>query len=189
MEEIDNIQYITSNDVKFKVAERVFQNTGIRLVQKSLTTPEIQSTKVEEVAEYSARWTSNQLKAPVVLTDAGFYISALKGFPGPFVKYINDWLSADDILSLMKDKDDRYAVFEDCLAYCQPGEEPIIFKGMYNGTLSITKGEKGGTTIDQIFIPQGFKIPISEIPADEMLEYWGNIGIWKQFKRYLMDRR
>jgi len=86
---MDNILvYVTGNDTKFEVALKTFSNTGIALLQKSLSTPEIQSKSVQEVAMYSARWASKELDKPVIVTDAGFYIEALNGFPGPFIKFV-----------------------------------------------------------------------------------------------------
>jgi len=99
--------YVTGNSVKFDVALKTFTDTGVVLLQKKLDTPEIQSKSVQEVAMYSARWASKELNRPVIVTDAGFYIEALKGFPGPFIKFVNEWFSADDYINLMKDKTNR----------------------------------------------------------------------------------
>lgn len=188
MKKNEQLIYLTSNQVKFEVAKRVFEDTDIELIQRSMPTPEIQSTEVAVVAEYSAKWAYEQLNQPVIVTDAGLHISALKGFPGPFIKYINEWLSADDLLSLMKDKDNRQVVIKDCLSYCEAGKKPVTFCGEYHGTLSTVKGRGCGTPMDQLFIPSGFAATISEISADKMVTYWSSIGIWQQFKSYLFDR-
>lgn len=43
--------------------------------------------------------------------DAGFAINVLNRFPGTFVKYVNNWLSEEKILTLLGGKDDRSAYF------------------------------------------------------------------------------
>jgi len=140
---MDNtLVYITGNHIKFNVASQVFMNTGIVLLQKKLSTPEIQSKSVQEVAKYSATWASKLLNKPVIVTDAGFYIEALNGFPGPFIKFVNEWFSVEDYINLMQGKTNRTLIIEDCLAYCYPNKEPIVFTGSYRGKLANEPGSK-----------------------------------------------
>ena len=94
------IVFVTGNPYKFEVAQKSFENSDINIVQQEIETPEIQSTDVKEIASYSAKWAAEKLGKPVVLTDAGYYIKTLNGFPGPFIKYINKWLTAEDVLKL-----------------------------------------------------------------------------------------
>lgn len=180
--------YVTGNSVKFDVASKSFANTGINLLQMKLDTPEIQSKSVQEVAMYSARWASKQLNKPVIVTDAGFYIEALNGFPGPFIKYVNEWFSADDYVNLVKDKSNRSIVIQDCLAYCHPGFEPLAFTGTYRGRLAIQPSCSQGTSIEKVYIPEGFDVPISDIPAEKMISYWSNGEIMSKFKIYIMTK-
>lgn len=184
----NTLVYITGNDVKFSVASQVFTNTGIVLLQNNLSTPEIQSKSVQEVAMYSASFASKELNQPVMVTDAGFYIEALKGFPGPFIKFVNEWFSADDYINLMQGKTNRTLIIQDCLAYCYPNEKPVVFTGSYRGKLASKPSEKPGTSIEQIFIPEGFHVPISDIPAEEMISYWSNGEIMSKFKEYILDK-
>ena len=185
MSRINTLTYVTGNEKKFKVAEEVLRESGILLRQEHLHTPEIQSCRVEEVAEYSAIWASQYLSQPVVVTDAGFYIEALNGFPGPFIKFINEWFSAQDFLSLMQGKNNRQILIRDCLAYCQPNEKPVTFCRVYRGMLATEPGRKRSTPIEQVFIPEGYSVPASEIPPEEMLMYWSNVSAWQELKQYL----
>lgn len=78
------LAFVTGNKYKFEVVRKVLAEQGVTLVQQNLDTPEIQSANVEEVASYSATWASDRLQKPVIITDAGYYIKALNGFPGPY---------------------------------------------------------------------------------------------------------
>lgn len=186
---IDSLVYITGNDIKFNIASGVFKDTGFVLLQKKLDTPEIQSKSVQDIATYSAIWASKELNQPVIVTDAGFYIEALNGFPGPFIKYVNQWFSADDYINLMQHKTNRTIIVQDCLAYCKPNEQPVVFTGTYHGTLATEPGKKSTTPIEQVYIPEGYDIPISELPTDEMLSYWSNSEILTQLKKYLLVQK
>jgi XTP/dITP diphosphohydrolase len=185
MVRIRTCTFITGNELKFRVAAEVMNDSGIVLRQELLHTPEIQSSRVEEVAEYSAIWASRQLNQPVVVTDAGFCIEALNGFPGPFIKFINEWFSADDYLRLMQGKNNRRIVARDCLAFCQPDEKPLTFCREFRGVVATEPGRQKGTPIEQIFIPEGYSVPASEVAPDDMLAYWSSASTWHDLKKYL----
>jgi len=185
-----DIIFVTGSEYKFDVAKKTLAGSDFELIQQELETPEIQSMDVAEVASYSAKWTSEKLQKTAAVTDAGCYISALNGFPGPFIKWVNKWISAEDFLNLMKGKDDRSVEVRACLGYCEPGAEPVIFTGVSRGKLSLAPGVKGITPIDEIFIPEGYDKPSSEIPWDEMAKFWskGADSTWTQLAEYLKKK-
>lgn len=166
------ILFITGNEYKFQVAQKVLSIIGVELIQKELDTPEIQSVSIEKIVSFSAQWACDLLKEPVILSDVEYCIEALNGFPGPFIKYINEWLSADDILRLMAGKENREVFVKDCLAYCEPGKKPAIFCDFAKGAIANKKGSKGKTSINEIFIPEGYDKVESDIPWDEMKDFW-----------------
>lgn len=186
---MNTLVYVTGNRLKFNVAVKAFQDTNIKLIQENIDTPEIQSTSVEEIAIYSSKWASARLNKAVAVTDAGFYIEALNGFPGPFIKYVNQWFSVDDFINLMKGKTNRSIIIKDCIAYSHPNGEHISFTGIYKGQLAKEPGRKGATPIEQIFIPDGYDIPISEISPDDATAYWSNGTILNELKKYLLGRK
>lgn len=179
------IIYLTRNAAKFQVAQKAVQGLGIALVRQDLETPEIQSADVVEIASFSARWASERLGKPVAVTDGGYYIEALNGFPGPFIKYINSWLTATDILNLMKDKKNRNVEVRSCLAYCAPGRDPVTFVESFKGTIALEKGPKGATPINEIFIPDGFTEPESAITPEKMVHFWSSGDAWQKLAAHL----
>ena len=180
-----SLVYVTGNAFKLAVAERALAGSGIVLVQSDLDAPEIQSDRVEDVAIYAGEWACSRLGEPVVVTDGGFCIEALNGFPGPFVKFINQWLTAQDLLDLVRGKDDRRTVARDCLAYCHPGEKPVAFSGSYPGVLAAVPGRGDGRPMERVFIPTGYTVPVSEWSAEEQLAYWSRADVWVQLRRFL----
>jgi len=180
-----SLAYVTGNGFKFAVAERALMGSGIVLVQERLSAPEIQSSQVEEVAAHAAEWASLRLGQPAVVTDAGFYIEALNGFPGPFVKFVNEWLTAQDLLNLMRGKENRQAIVRDSLAYCRPDEKPITFSGSYLGQLATVLGEGEGTPMERVFVPEGHTIPVSDFSAEERLAFWSRADVWQQLRDFL----
>lgn len=182
----NTLVFVTGNELKFKVAQQALQDSGVSLIQKALDTPEIQNTRVEEIAEWSAVWASQLLDQPVVVTDAGYYIDALNGFPGPFIKFVNEWFTVQDYLNLMRNKLNRCVVAQDCLAYCCPNEKPVVFSQEHYGKIATQPGRPNGTPINQIFIPDGYLCPISDFSLDEQLDYWSNPGNnWQKLKLHI----
>lgn len=177
--------YVTGNTTKFLIAQKALEDTDIVLIQQKADTPEIQSDDVREIASFSAKYGSNVLKKPLVVSDAGYYLEALNGFPGPFIKFINQWLSADDILRLMDGKEDRSVFVKECVAYCEPGSEPVCFLGDFKGTIAHEVGKKGETPINEIFIPNGLTHPESEITQEERIAFWKKDDAWRQLAEYL----
>ena len=122
------------------------------------------------------------------MSDAGYYIEALNGFPGPFIKYINQWLTAEDLLRLMEGKENRNAFIKECIAYCEPGGQPVCFFGNFKGTITLVPGAKGATPINEIFIPDGLTQPESEISNEERLKFWKQDAAWRELAEYLRGR-
>lgn len=179
------LTFITGNETKLAQAQAALQGYPITLTNQKIETPEIQSTDCEEIAKYSAKFACEQLGKPVVTTDAGFYINTLNGFPGPFIKFINKWLSPQDLLNLMQGKEDRTVESPVCVAYCEPGKEPISFIAQNKGSLA-EKASGTGSTIDQLYIPNGYNVPIGELNEQERLTLW-SIECWKKLAEYLLN--
>lgn len=180
--------FATGNPFKFAIAQKALEGTDIVLIQQKLDLPEIQSEDGKEIASFSAKWGSDLLKKSIVVSDAGYYIEALNGFPGPFIKYINQWLTAEDLLRLMEGKENRNAFIKECIAYCAPGREPVCFFGDFKGTIAHAAGANGATPINEIFIPDGLTRPESEISNEERVNFWKQDAVWRELAEYLAGR-
>lgn len=182
------IHFITNNKDKFEIASKVFERSDFKLSQISLDTPEIQSENLGEIASFSVKWAVARLDHSAFLIDVGCFIEALNGFPGPFIKYLNSYLSSDDIIKLMSGQKNRKVVFQVCLAYCEPEKEPVLFFSSAEGQISQEAGRSGKTSIEEVFIPRGFDKPQSEIPAEQMIDFWNeNVGIFSSLIEYLKN--
>ncbi len=168
------IYLVTGNVKKFEVAKYSLEKYDIDVEQLDIETPEIQSTSTEEVAKYSVKFATNMAGKPVLKGDVGFCIEALNGFPGPFVKYVNNWLTADKLVSMYINESNRKAKFIDALGYCEPGKEPVCFVTNSYGTLTDSPRGDNGVMVDSLFIPDGYDKTLAELTHDEMLKYWDN---------------
>jgi XTP/dITP diphosphohydrolase len=184
---MDEIIFITRNKGKFEEAQGVFLNTGIKLAQNELKTPEIQSDDAEEIARYSAEFAGEKLKRPLFVLDRSFHIRALNGFPGPYVKFVNNCLTVDQILAMLKDSPDRKAFWVSAVGCYIPGRGIKTMVGKIYGVISNSVGNHSGYMVDRIFIPEGKTDPLCELNRKERKGVWDSCSCWEQLINYLKN--
>ena len=125
--------YVTSNPIKFTQAAAVCGGKGIEIAQGQLDIHEIQADTGEPVARDKATKAYKELKQPLVVSDDTWMIPGLKGFPGPYMKYMNDWLSVDDWSRLTQSLADRTIILQQIVVYQDENEQRVFsvnIKGM-----------------------------------------------------------
>lgn len=180
------ITLVTGNWAKIAQAKGFLEPNGIIVDNVKMDTVEIQADSVEEVARYSAKWASEQLKANVVKNDTGIMIDALGGFPAAYTHYVQDTIGEDEILKLMKGVKNRKAKFVQALAFCEYGKEPVSFVSITEGEISLKKEGKHGWCWDFIFIPKGKDKTLACFEDEERLKLWNDTG-YNQLIKYLED--
>lgn len=181
------VTYVTGNTAKIMSARQVLEPLGIEVEQIKMDTPELQNDSIEEIAKYSAKWASNELKCSVLKNDSGLCIEALNGFPGPYTHYVDDTLNEDGILKLLDGVENRKAYFIEVLAYCEYGKEPITFKSITNGTIAKEKSGEYGWSWDFIFIPDGETKTLANFDDDNRFKYW-DMNAYTELANYLKQK-
>ena len=185
-----HINFVTGNKLKFDVAKAYFVPFGNAFVLKQLTinAPEIQAETVQEVAIYSAQEIVRQTGEPCIVSDVGLVIEALDGFPGPFLRYANQWLGIDGYLKLLAGEENRRAYFEDALALAFPdGTVQTFTRREYGHIAKMGEATKPGWAANDLFIPAGHDIPLGQLSHDEQVAFWGD-GSWPDVVKYLQQR-
>ncbi len=175
------IIYVTGNKFKISAAQHYLNGKGITILQESADTKEIQSEDIEEVALDKAKKAYEVIKKPLLVNDAGWIILALNGFPGPFMKFMNEWFSSEDFLALMKDKKDKTVILRDVYVYYD-GKKSKIFSYDYKGKmLNETKGE--GRPSDRVMSLSGNDESIAEEDkrtneTEDYNQFWEDFPTW-----------
>ena len=171
--------YLTSNKGKFEEAQYIFKEKygfDIDIKTPEFEIPEIQAKSCAEVAAYSVKWACEKLQRPCIKSDSGLYLEALGGLPGPYNAYFDKQIGIEKFLELFKNEINRKARLEDCFAYCEPGCEPVIFKGGSTGTIAYQPSGQLGRWHDKFYIPDGETQTLSELrekDRDYEAKFWG----------------
>ncbi|MCX8171934.1 MAG: non-canonical purine NTP pyrophosphatase, partial [Candidatus Bathyarchaeota archaeon] len=127
------IFFVTGNIHKFNEAKEILAEYGISVAMLKIKTLEIQDDDIENIAKTSALNAVREVNLPLIVEDAGLFIEALKGFPGPFSSYIYRTIGLNGIIKLMDGVEDRRAHFKSAVAFCDQIGEQKCFLGVCNG--------------------------------------------------------
>ena len=111
------LQFATTSNVKFVAALEICHEHHIELTQVALDLLEIQSDNGEAIARHKAMAAFKELRIPLVVSDDSWIIPGLKGFPGPYMKYVNEWFTPADFLRLTVDLEDRQIILRQEVVY------------------------------------------------------------------------
>ena len=121
------IHFITSNQRKFTSLQKLLQPLGIDLQQLDYDFDEGRGLDIQTIAKSKLSQAKKIFpNKRLIVDDRGFFIPALKGFPGPFVKLLLDSFSYPGIIKLMQGETDRRAIFSFAVGYFD-GEKDHIF--------------------------------------------------------------
>ena len=147
------IFFATSNLHKYEEASDILSKYGIRVTRVNVKTAEIQANSVEDIAMFSVTQASKMGFLPILVEDAGLFIDALKGFPGPFSSYIYRTIGTKGVLKLLEGEKDRFSEFRSSVAFYASNGLKKCFSGAVAGR--IPEWERGtcGFGFDPIFAP------------------------------------
>ena len=121
--------FATGNINKFNEARSILSQYGIAVGMLKLKGDEIQSDSLKEIAQKSVQNAYKACRLPIFVEDAGLFIDALSGFPGPYAAYVYKTIHNSGILKLMEGEKNRKAVFQSVIASCDSQNpcEPLTF--------------------------------------------------------------
>ncbi|HUN06498.1 MAG TPA: non-canonical purine NTP pyrophosphatase [Aggregatilineales bacterium] len=185
------ISFLTGNPSKLALAQRILAPFQIELTQVDLSLMEPQADRVETVVSSKAQQGYRQLQKPVIAEDSGFFIEALKGFPGPYSRYVLETLGVDAILRLMQGVPDRSCRFISALTYIDAqGQTQTFIDEAAVGRLSEQADPTPIAVYSdwwRVFIPEGTDQPLSALPESErasLIKHWSASSVYGQFGRW-----
>ena len=164
------ITYVTGNWAKIKSARQILEPLGFEVDNIKMDTPELQDDSIENVAKYSAKWSSDELKCDVLKNDSGLCIDALKGAPGIHSARYAETPQAriDRVLSEMQAKENRSARFQCCMTLLNPkGEIAFSHTGICEGSIIESQRGVNGFGYDPIFLLKNSNKTMAELSEQD----------------------
>ncbi len=163
--------FATGNINKFNEARSILSSYGFAVAMLRVKGDEMQSDSLKEIAKTSAVNAFKRSRLPIFVEDAGLFIDALSGFPGPYAAYVYKTIHNSGILRLMENGADRQARFQSVIAYCDETLcEPECFDGESKGEITTTERRQKGKSafgFDPVFQPVGSCKTFAEMTIEE----------------------
>ena len=185
--------FATGNINKFNEARSILGQYGIAVGMLRLKGDEIQSDSLKEIAETSVKSAYSRCGLPIFVEDAGLFLDALEGFPGPYAAYVYKTIHNSGILKLMENLNERNAKFQSVIAYSdnQTICEPECFDGESRGQITITERKeqgKSGFGFDPIFQPEGSSKTFAEMTIAEKNSYSHRAKAIRKFAEWFKNK-
>jgi XTP/dITP diphosphohydrolase len=149
---------------------------------------EIQSDNLEEISKASVVDAFKRCNLPLIVEDAGLFIDALNGFPGPYSAYVYKTVGNKGLLKLMENIENRKARFQSVIAYYSAElKSPMYFKGEVAG--EITREERRGKRdpgfgFDPVFKPASSDKTFAEMVIMEKNKYSHRAKALRKFAKW-----
>jgi len=145
---------VTGNIHKFTETCLVLSEFGLSTAMLNVDTVEIQANTIKSVAKTSVMDAIKKCHLPLIVEDAGLFIKALNGFPGPYSSYVFRTVGLKGVLKLMENVEERRAFFESVVAFSAPNlKSPRLFRGRIRGRIAEQAKGHEGFGFDPIFFP------------------------------------
>lgn len=156
------VTFVTGNAKKLEEV-RAILGSSVPFQSLKLDLPELQG-EPEDISKEKARMAASQVNGPVLVEDTCLCFNALKGLPGPYIKWFLEKIGHEGLNNLLAAYEDKSA-FAMCIFSLAlgPGEEPITFVGKTAGKIVPARGPKDFGW-DPVFQPDGFEQTYAEMP-------------------------
>jgi len=162
------VHFATGNQKKLEEVVAILaagQQLPFEVKAVKLDLPELQG-EPEDISKEKCRLAVEQVQGAVMVEDTSLCFNALKGLPGPYIKWFLEKLGHDGLNRMLFGFEDKTAYAQCIFAYSPgPGHEPLTFVGQTPGRIVIARGPPDFGW-DPVFEPEGFDQTYAELDKD-----------------------
>ncbi len=185
---MSKLAFVTGNVEKFLLGEQTCRKAGIELEQVKLDIDEIQSENSEAIALDKAGKAFAMLGKPLIITDDSWAIPELGGFPGPYMKSINQWFKPQDLINLTAKLKDRTIILTQIIVYIDSKNTQLFQKDSRGQLLKVAKGNWGQVSQKAITMDGDNGKSIAEIyDGKHQLDNRKPAELWHEFANWYKD--
>lgn len=161
------LTFVTGNENKLKEVIRILgDNFPLQVVSQKVDLPELQG-EPDDISREKCRLAAKEIKGPVICEDTCLCFNALKGLPGPYIKWFLDKLKPEGLYKMLSAYEDKSAYALCTFAYSSgnPEDEIVLFHGKTDGKIVEPRGPRTFGW-DPCFLPDGFDKTYAELDKD-----------------------
>ncbi|XP_012220188.1 inosine triphosphate pyrophosphatase [Linepithema humile] len=162
------IIFVTSNAKKLEEFIAILgKNFPRQITSKKIDLPEYQG-EIDDICRDKCRAAANLVKGPVIIEDTCLCFNALKGLPGPYIKWFLEKLGPEGLHKMLDGWEDKSAEAVCTFAY-HSGEtdnEVLLFQGRTQGIIVSPRGPRDFGW-DPCFQPLNYDKTYAELLKEE----------------------
>lgn len=159
------VTFVTGNAKKLEEVRSIL-GQSIPFQSLKLELPELQG-EPEDISREKARLAAIKVNGPVLVEDTCLCFNALKGLPGPYIKWFLQKLGHEGLNNLLMAYEDKSAYALCAFSFMKgPDAEPITFLGKTPGKIVPARGPTDFGW-DPIFQPDNYEQTYAEMPKEE----------------------
>mmetsp|Transcript_17534 Transcript_17534/g.48092 ORF Transcript_17534/g.48092 Transcript_17534/m.48092 type:complete len:217 (+) Transcript_17534:264-914(+) len=137
--------FVTGNAKKLEEVRQILdageKKVPFEVKSQKIDLPELQGASPEEIAREKCRFAAESVDGPVMIEDTCLCYHALKGLPGPYIKWFLDKLGHDGLNKLLAGYEDKSAYAQCVFALSAgPGCDVRLFDGRTEGRIVDARG-------------------------------------------------
>lgn len=180
------LKFVTGNINKHKEVQALL--APFELEQIVLDLDEIQEMDEKKIIEHKARQALESIEAPFIVEDTSFYLECFDyKFPGPFIKFFENYYKASGLYQLAKRFGLLKAKGKTFIAYVKDSENIIYFEGSHEGELVEPRGDKD-FGYGAAFLPSGQTKTFGEMEREEKHRHSARGHAANKLKEFLLKQ-
>ncbi|XP_045458704.1 inosine triphosphate pyrophosphatase [Melitaea cinxia] len=182
-----SLTFVTGNIKKLEEVRAILgTNFPLEVVSHKLDLPELQG-EIEEISIKKCLEAARCINRPVFIEDTSLCFNALKGLPGPYIKWFLEKLKPEGLHQLLTGWEDKSAEAVCTFAYSPgDGKDVVIFQGITKGTIVSPRGSRDFGW-DCIFQPVGYDKTYGELPKEEKNKISHRYRALDKLRSYFID--
>ncbi|XP_026487525.1 inosine triphosphate pyrophosphatase [Vanessa tameamea] len=183
------LTFVTGNVKKLEEVRAILGNNfPLEVVSHKLDLPELQG-EINEVSIKKCQEAARLINRPVFIEDTSLCFNALRGLPGPYIKWFLDKLEPEGLHKLLTGWEDKSAEAVCTFAYSSGNSDDdiVIFQGITKGTIVPPRGSRDFGW-DCIFQPYGYDKTYGELPKEEKNKISHRYKALDKLKTYFIER-
>ena len=136
------IVFVTGNKKKLEEVQRTLGNDlPFTITNQKVDLPELQGDTIE-IAKEKCLEAARLVGGAVITEDTSLCFTALKGLPGPYIKWFLDKCGHDGLNNMIGAYDDKSGYAQTVVAFCPgPDKEVVVFDGRTMGKIVSARGK------------------------------------------------